>query len=145
MMRPENPKQDYLSEELLERAVEFHGHGGPFMVVGLRMGLAALRELEARGWFDISCRVELAWRPPDSCIIDGIQCSTGCTMGKHNIEVTEKGGVAAEFTKGSRSTRIVFKDDVLEKMRRAAVAEEDMPALVRELMTADPKDLFEVH
>jgi len=83
------PEVDYLSEEFLERAVEFLGYRGPFMVVGLRMGLAALRELEARGWFDISCRVELAWRPLDSGVMDGIQCYMDCTMGELNIEVAE--------------------------------------------------------
>ena len=35
----EEPKQRVLDEELERRAVEFHGHGGPFMTVGLRMGL----------------------------------------------------------------------------------------------------------
>jgi len=30
-------------------------------------------------------------------------------------------------------------------MRRAAAVEEETPALVMELMAADPKDLFEVH
>ena len=71
-MRARVQKQKRWSEELLERASEFHGHGGPFMVVGLRMGLEALRRLCASGWFDIRCRVELNWRPPDSCVIDGI-------------------------------------------------------------------------
>ncbi len=33
------------------------------MVVGLRMGLTTLKELEARDWFDISCRVEVTWLP----------------------------------------------------------------------------------
>lgn len=31
--------------ETIERAVEFHGHIGPFLVLGLRMGLLASREL----------------------------------------------------------------------------------------------------
>jgi formylmethanofuran dehydrogenase subunit E len=38
-----------LSEELVLRAGEFHGHGGPFLVIGLRMGLRALRDLDASG------------------------------------------------------------------------------------------------
>ena len=81
MMRAGAQKQKSWSEELLERAAEFHGHGGPFMVVDLMIGLEALRRLGASGWFDIRCHVELNWRPPDSCVINGIQVSTGCTMG----------------------------------------------------------------
>ena len=68
------------------------------MTVGLRMGLYALEDLDCKGWFDVSCRVALRWRPPDSCVIDGIQSSTGCTMGKRNIEVVEGDGVSATFT-----------------------------------------------
>jgi len=96
-MRVETPKQRDWSDELLERAVEFHGHGGPMMVVGLRMGLAALRRLEAPGWFGLRCVAMLRWGPPDS-VIDGIQVSTGCTMGKRNMEVREREGIAAVFT-----------------------------------------------
>lgn len=37
MMRVKTPKQRSWSQGLLDRAIEFHGHGGPFMVVGLRI------------------------------------------------------------------------------------------------------------
>jgi formylmethanofuran dehydrogenase subunit E len=144
-MRVEKSNQTCWSEELFERAVEFHGHGGPFMVVGLRMGLTSLRELGAGGWFDIRCRVELIWRPPDSCVIDGIQSSTGCTMGKRNIEVSEKDGIAAEFSNGERSVRITLKRGVLEKIRRTAEMEKDVSSLIEELVSAGHSDLFRVH
>jgi formylmethanofuran dehydrogenase subunit E len=144
-MRVEKPKETCWSEDLFERAVEFHGHGGPFMVVGLRMGLTALRELGAGGWFDIRCRVELIWRPPDSCVIDGIQSSTGCTMGKRNIEVAEKDGIAAEFSKGERSVRITLKSEVLEKIRRTVEKEKDVSSLIEELVSAGQSDLLDVH
>ncbi len=113
------------------------------MVVGLRMGLIALKRLEAKGWFDVRCHVELMWRPPESCVIDGIQCSTGCTMGKRNIEVSEKEGIAAEFTKGEKSIRIALKGDVLARMWRAE-AKEELHSLIEELIAANPSDLFEV-
>ena len=145
MMRVSTPKRTEWSEELFERAMEFHGHGGAFMVVGLRMGLTALRELEARGWFDIRCRVELTWRPPDSCVIDGIQTSTGCTMGKRNIEVSEKDGIAAEFTKGERGVRIALKGEVLERIRRIVAKEGDVSPLIEEFVSAEHSDLFEIH
>ena len=145
MMRARAPKQKSWSEELLERASEFHGHGGPFMVVGLRMGLEALRRLGASGWFDVRCRVELNWRPPDSCVIDGIQVSTGCTMGKHNIEVSDAEGVAAEFYKSDDRLRLVLRNEVLDRMRMTLATGEDAAPLVEETAKADPSDLFEFH
>lgn len=145
MMKVENPKQREWSQGLLDRAVEFHGHGGPFMVVGLRMGLTALRRLDAQGWFDLRCRVLLPWRPPDSCVIDGIQSSTGCTMGKHNIEVEGGDGIAAEFVKGGERLRIAVRREMLEKIRDT-LAEEgkgSVEALLAEFITASDHDLFE--
>ncbi len=120
----EDPKQRVLDEALERRAVEFHGHGGPFMTIGLRMGLYALERLDCKGWFDVGCRVKLRWRPPDSCVIDGIQSSTGCTMGKHNIEVVEGNGVSATFTSRGRSVTLTLRKEILNKVKSGLVDEE---------------------
>lgn len=105
------------SKSLYNRAVEFHGHGGPFMVVGLRMGLLALRTLDSPGWFDLNCRAWIKLSPPDSCVIDGLQSSTGCTMGKQNITVEEGKGVTSEFKLGSSVLRLSLKPDILSMIR----------------------------
>ena len=52
VMHVKEPKNRRLDHNLEEKAIEFHGHGGPFMVIGLRMGTLALRLLDAHGWFD---------------------------------------------------------------------------------------------
>ena len=140
----EEPKQRVLDEELERRAVEFHGHGGPFMTVGLRMGLYALERLDCRGWFDLSCRVALRWRPPDSCVVDGIQSSTGCTMGKHNIEVVEGDGVSAVFTSKEGSVALRLRERVLEKLRGGLDDEEDTLELMGWLGEVAAEELFEV-
>ncbi|GAH01223.1 unnamed protein product [marine sediment metagenome] len=143
MMKVETPKKRELSKELLEKAIEFHGHGGPFMVIGLRMGVLALELLDAKGWFDLDCVVMLNWAPPDSCVIDGIQSSTGCTMGKRNIKVVEERGVAAEFTHKGNAIKIAVREDVLQMV--SIVFEGDDKA-VKEFMDwlarVDEKSLF---
>ena len=52
-----------------------------------RMGMAALRAVDAKGYFDveIKCEGPMA-KPPASCFLDGLQISTGATMGKRNLE-----------------------------------------------------------
>lgn len=140
----ETPKRRVLDEELERRAVEFHGHGGPFMTVGLRMGLYALERLDCRGWFDVSCRAALRWRPPDSCVVDGIQSSTGCTMGKRNIEVVEGDGVSAVFASRERSVALTLRDGVLEKLRGGLDDEEATRELMGWLGEAAAEELFEV-
>lgn len=144
-MRVCTPKQREWSQELLERAIEFHGHGGPFMVIGLRMGLHALKQLDAGGWFDLRCLVSLPWRPPDSCVIDGIQSSTGCTMGKHNIEIEEREGISASFYKNDENLRITLKKDVEEKIRNTLAKEyEEVHKLISGLINACDLDIFDI-
>lgn len=153
-MKMKVPKQRTYTRELEEEAVRLHGHGGPFMVVGLRMGLQALNILDARGWFDINCRVELRWAPPDACVLDGIQVSTGCTLGKRNIEVEEKKGVSATFTHGGKGVTLRVKRNVLAKIN-GSIAEhghdEENPdhaaetrRLMDELIAMPASEFFEV-
>ncbi|RJS90198.1 hypothetical protein DRO56_02065 [Candidatus Bathyarchaeota archaeon] len=127
----------------IKAASEFHGHSGPFLVLGLRMGQLALRLLDARGYFDLRCVVKVRWSPPQSCIIDGIQFSTGCTMGKRNIEIIEQGeGIAAVFSDGEKSLRIQVKSSVLRLISRAlriGTAER----LIEDLLSAADDELFD--
>jgi formylmethanofuran dehydrogenase subunit E len=145
------PKDKEWSDELYSRAEEFHGHGGPFMVIGLRMGQTALQMLDARGWFGIKCNALLRWRPPDSCVLDGIQMSTGCTTGKHNLIVTEREGVAAEFETDEKTILIRLKSGILDEIR-GELAEvehdedhgEEPEGLIDRLKAMPYDDLFNV-
>lgn len=144
-MRVETIKDRTYSKALEEKAIEFHGHGGPFMVIGLRVGLTALNMLDSRGWFDLKCKAYIEWAPPDSCVLDGIQTATGCTMGKRNIAVNEQPGVEAEFTSQGRWVRLRVRDEVLGKVKETLGREEtEVRGLMDELVAADEVDLFEV-
>ncbi|MGQ9680635.1 MAG: FmdE family protein [Candidatus Bathyarchaeia archaeon] len=147
MIRVTIPKQREWSEELYQKALEFHGHGGPFLVVGLRIGFLALEMLDAKGWFDVKCKVRLRWRPPDSCIIDGIQISTGCTMGKKNLEVYEDEGVSAEFTKHGKCVKIELKSDVLNDIKNmlSTENEKEVRGLIERLKTEDYDKIFKIY
>jgi formylmethanofuran dehydrogenase subunit E len=143
-MHPIPPKQRAWSNQLYEKASEFHGHDGLFMAAGLRMGMSALKTLDARGWFGIRCVAKLHWRPPDSCVIDGLQISTGCTMGKHNIFVEEMDGVSAEFESGERCVVVALRETVLGLMRESLEEDVDSKRLLKLFSEAPDEELFEV-
>lgn len=84
--------------EELERAKSFHGHLGPWLVLGIRIGEDAVRTLGARRWFGASVVVNCPPRPPHSCIADGLQLSTGCTYGKRSIEIRPADDVEVRVT-----------------------------------------------
>jgi formylmethanofuran dehydrogenase subunit E len=71
----------------LANVVQFHGHLGPSVVAGARMGMIGLRAVEAKGYFDVEVTYEgpLA-KPPQSCFLDGVQVATGATLGKRTIQ-----------------------------------------------------------
>jgi formylmethanofuran dehydrogenase subunit E len=138
------PKSRTLNKELERAAIEFHGHDGPFMTIGLRMGLIALEMLDCKGWFDLSCEARLNWNPPDSCVIDGIQSSTGCTMGKKNISVVEQEGIETHFKSNNKTLIIRLKPELIEEIKEK-MTDEDIPhEIMEELEKADIKKIFDI-
>jgi formylmethanofuran dehydrogenase subunit E len=140
----EEPKQRIYDDILKERAIEFHGHDGPYMAIGLRMGLAALKMLDCKGWFDLECEVRLNWSPPDSCVIDGIQSSTGCTMGKKNINVVEQTGVTVSFRSEQKELTLVLKSEVISNIKNKMMYGDIPHELIEELEEAELDELFEI-
>lgn len=65
----------------------FHGHIGPYAVLGYRIGQRAMDALAAGKYFDMDIEVTGLKTTPYTCLIDGLQVSTGCTLGKGNIAV----------------------------------------------------------
>jgi formylmethanofuran dehydrogenase subunit E len=94
--------------ETLARLEEFHGHLGPYVVVGYRMGELALRLLGAKKYFELKVASKAGTTPPVSCMNDGIQLATGCTYGKGNIKATEEGVPEAAFIQGDRRLKIAL-------------------------------------
>ena len=72
----------------------FHGHLGPYVVLGYRMGRLALEKTNSDGHFDLSAEVYSTLEPPPSCLIDGVQLGSGCTLGKRNITIKTYSGPA---------------------------------------------------
>ena len=70
---------------MLKEAIKFHGHLGPYLVLGLLAGEAALKKMAAKKYFGLNVKVWGANKKPKSCLIDGLQLSTGATYGKGNI------------------------------------------------------------
>ena len=57
----------------LKEAEKFHGHLGPWLILGVRAGEFALKKLRCKKFFDIEVKVRGASEKPRSCLIDGLQ------------------------------------------------------------------------
>ena len=83
---------------ILRKAEEFHGHLGPFLVLGVRMGLIGVRELGAKENAEkLRVTVMSKHSVPFSCVIDGIQVATKCTIGNKKLRVRRSSRIAAKF------------------------------------------------
>ena len=93
---------------------EFHGHLGVFSIVGAKMGIKA-RELFNVGPDMIEVTSFAGSKPPYSCLNDGIQVSTGATVGMGTIHLAgnKKSMPAAVFTYNNRSIRLSLKKEYL--------------------------------
>ena len=83
----------------------FHGHLGPFIVLGYRMGRYALQKLGDNP-FAIKASVYCSGITPQSCLADGIQLGSGCTLGKGNIEIVKSDVVYSEFSSDGAKIRL---------------------------------------
>ena len=127
-------------EKLARKGVEFHGHLGPFLIIGLRMGSLALKLLGLNEPSGLRAIVETGNEPPLSCIADGVQVATGCTLGKGNIEVVKNNRAKATFLKDNKILVVELRESAyrrileqLETHTSERVAEEVMEYLDEEL------------
>ncbi len=127
-------------EKLVEDAVRFHGHLGPFMALGLKAGLLANKVL-GKDYFKSKAVIKTEPRTPYTCFIDGVQFTTGCTMGKGNIKLEEGEGIlTVTFSKGDRSLRLTLKGDVLRRIKEVPMEECERAA--REILKTPVEELF---
>ncbi len=128
-------------DELTRKGVEFHGHLGPFLVIGLRMGSLALKLLGLRGYSGLRAIVETGNEPPLSCIVDGVQVATGCTLGKGNVEVLRNTGAKTTFLTEDRILVIELRDTLFRRI--LGELETDPPKKVAErIMRTIDDELF---
>jgi formylmethanofuran dehydrogenase subunit E len=131
---------------LLHAAGRFHGHIGPFLAVGLRMGQVANERL-GRAPMDMKAVVWVEGRPPRSCVVDGIQYATGCTLGKGTITIeTDASKVAARFTSKTGTVLVSLTDLVLGEIEDDLKGAEEKAIIdyAFKIMDTASEEMFEV-
>ena len=128
----------------LELAKAYHGHLGPNLLIGVKLGNYAVRALSVKH-FGIKAQVHCPAKPPVSCLIDGVQLASGCTMGKANIShVTCDTEVKATFTNTETGKTITLRvrDGVIEEAMREY--QQDKDACCERVWSMTDAQVFEV-
>ncbi|MCB0112555.1 MAG: formylmethanofuran dehydrogenase [Caldilineaceae bacterium] len=102
-------------QELLEISSARHSHLCPRQVLGVRIGLTGAAALG----LDVprSDKRLLTFVETDGCFADGVEVSTGCTMGHRTLRLEDVGKIAATFVdvKSGESVRVSPRLDVREQ------------------------------
>jgi len=125
--------------EMIARGTLLHGHIGPFLVAGIRMGLLALRELQSPGYFGLRAESQAGQETPLSCLNDGVQIGSGCTAGKGNLCIVGEMKPRVRFVaEDGREITIELRREIVSSLPSS-----DMLSRARELETMPEEELFE--
>ncbi len=134
--------QDQLKQldAFMKKAVEFHGHLGPFLVLGVRMSLIGLRELGVQGNHErLRVTATLKNRTPFSCILDGIQVVTKCTMGNKRLRLKNNPSqIVAKFEirNEGREVNVMVRPATFEDLKTHLLAKDTSPDAIKTLAKA---------
>jgi len=122
-------------DAILKRAAEFHGHLGPFLVIGVRMGLIGLRELELKKRAEkLHITALLKYSVPFSCVLDGLQVTTGCTFGNQKLTLKNSPGITAEFQlPNKKKVTVAVNQTTFDKLKKKLSSEKTFNHEIQEL------------
>jgi formylmethanofuran dehydrogenase subunit E len=130
-----------LDEDPMVLIERFHGHVGPYVVLGYRSGRLAQEKLGVNA-FRLMAEVFAGSRPPMSCFADGVQLGSGCTLGKRNITLQDDELVEARFTREDGSClRMRARPETLARLT-PPLEKEDLVIVSAELMAMPAEELF---
>ena len=131
---------------IYDHAVRFHGHPGVFLAIGIRMGLLALKYLNSKGHFELEAFIQTRERPPHRCLLDGIQFSTGCTIGKGNLSVKYSDGdiVGVFTTQPGKKFEIKVLPEFLEQIKKQMkdLNKFNMQNIAEQVLKMNEKEIF---
>ena len=110
--------------DLLRQSSARHNHLCPRQVLGVRIGLAGLASLGLES--PVNKRTALIIIESDGCFADGIEVSTGATIGHRTLHVHDFGKIAATFA-DVKTGRVIRISPELNLRERALLYAPDEP------------------
>jgi len=132
----------------IKNAQKLHGHLGPFIVLGVRMGMIAKKALNVTSDQCTSLRasVKVPLFPPFSCLLDGIQASTSCTVGNQRLTIENSEEICVNFAKqnAGRTVKITLKPKMAEELKKKLTKGSLTEKFALELARTPENQLFNV-
>ena len=102
-------------QTLLDQSSARHSHLCPRQVLGVRVGLAGMQALGLEP--PIKGKRLLVILETDGCFADGVEVTTGCSVGHRTLRVEDYGKIAATFVdvKTEQAVRVAPRPDVRQR------------------------------
>jgi pyrimidine-specific ribonucleoside hydrolase len=101
---------------------EMHRHLGAYSLIGVKMGILA-RELLSADLDELSVVAYTDSKPPLSCLLDGLQVSTGASLGRGTITTIQDQVEfpRAVFIMNPKKIRVEIKPEIIKKIKSEIV------------------------
>jgi formylmethanofuran dehydrogenase subunit E len=133
----------------IKNAEKLHGHLGPFLVIGVRIGTTAKRilnpNIEGNGKLQAEAKIPLL--TPFSCILDGIQATTSCTIGNQKLRIENSQKEIAVYFKlqnSDRTLKVLVNPKIVEKLMYRISEGAPNEELAREIANMPESQLFTI-
>ncbi|MBZ0258381.1 formylmethanofuran dehydrogenase subunit E family protein [bacterium] len=130
----------------LNQLERFHGHVGPFVAMGARMGEYAVTHYDIPRYFGLTVNVECPASPPHSCLIDGLMVGTGATMGKRNIILKDAEQIRVVVENDDTGEQAIFtiKPEVIEQLKQWEISAVPVDKRGRDTFKKTAEELFNI-
>jgi len=140
-------RQEELTE-IIGKATQLHGHLGPFLVIGVRMGIIAKKQLYISNSHlsFLRAKVRVPLFPPYSCLLDGIQITTTCTIGNQRLTVESAKAICASFTSQNSQgkLKLSIKSRMMIELEKRRIENALTEEYALELANAPENQLFDM-
>ena len=136
------------NEEKLKSAIKtaekLHGHLGPFLVIGVRMAKTAKKVLSIKENGKLQAEATVPLLTPFSCVLDGIQATTTCTIGNQKLKIkNSKKEISASFMLDSAKTiKIYVKPEIVKSLMNEISEGASNEELARKIAKKPEDQLF---
>jgi len=131
---------------IIEYARKLHGHMGPYLVLGLGMGSVAKKALDLHDEEStlLTAEVSVPLHPPFSCLLDGVQVSTTCTVGNQRLQFKNAKTIQAIFSsqKDAKTVKIALTKKLREQLEQKKKQNKLDEAFAWELAKLPENQLF---
>jgi formylmethanofuran dehydrogenase subunit E len=123
-----------------QEAIRFHGHDGPFLALGYKLGKYLNQTLKPQGIMNFRITITTKNQKPYTCIIDGLQCSTFATLGKANMTI--KGNRGKDIRVSVRKDKAIYNYKITDKALEICLGAEDLHKAAKKIFRTPSADLW---